>query len=114
MGRLLFSFRGRVGRLEFWLMALLSIPFYVGAKLMNGGFAHDPTESPGILLLLPTLWPAFAVTVKRWHDRDKSGWWMLINLIPLVGAIWSLIETGFLRGTDGDNRFGPEAASAKN
>ena len=51
--------------------------------------------------------PAFLVYIKRWHDRDKSGWWMLIVLIPLVGLIWFLVELGFLPGTPGPNRFGP-------
>ena len=45
---------------------------------------------------------------KRWHDRDKSGWWALLNLIPVIGTLWILIECGFLRGTYGGNRFGPD------
>jgi uncharacterized membrane protein YhaH (DUF805 family) len=59
----------------------------------------------GILLLI-TLWPSLALYAKRWHDRGKSGWWSLIMLIPIIGGIWMLIELGFLRGTDGPNRFG--------
>jgi uncharacterized membrane protein YhaH (DUF805 family) len=47
------------------------------------------------------------VQIKGWHDRDKSGWWILINLVPCIGALWTLIECGFLPGTRGDNRFGP-------
>jgi hypothetical protein len=46
------------------------------------------------------------VYIKRFHDRDKSGWWVLIWLIPIIGAIWLLIELGFLKGTPGPNRFG--------
>jgi len=46
--------------------------------------------------------------VKRYHDRDKSGWWILILFIPLVGFIWFLIELGCLPGTPGPNRFGPD------
>ncbi len=60
------------------------------------------------LFFLPLYWIGLAVTVKRSHDRDKSGWWILIALIPLIGAIWFLIEFGFLRGTPGPNRFGPD------
>ncbi|MBV7329929.1 DUF805 domain-containing protein [Chloroflexi bacterium TSY] len=56
------------------------------------------------------LWPNLAVSAKRWHDRDKSGWWSLIVLIPIIGVIWMLIEVGFLEGTNGPNRFGPEPA----
>ena len=51
--------------------------------------------------------PSIIVYIKRFHDRDKSGWWVLIGLIPIIGAIWLLIELGFLKGTDGPNRFGP-------
>jgi uncharacterized membrane protein YhaH (DUF805 family) len=61
----------------------------------------------GILILI-TLWPALAIYTKRWHDRDKSGWWTLIIFIPIIGSIWLLVELGFLRGTDGPNRFGDD------
>ena len=50
----------------------------------------------------------YAIAAKRWHDRNKSGLWNLISLIPLVN-FWMLIELGFLKGTDGPNRFGPPA-----
>lgn len=46
--------------------------------------------------------------IKRWHDLDKSGWWVLINFIPIVGGLWCLVECGFLKGTVGPNRFGPD------
>jgi uncharacterized membrane protein YhaH (DUF805 family) len=52
------------------------------------------------------LWTLLAVFVKRWHDRDKSGAWMLINLVPVLGWIWTLIECGFMAGTQGYNRYG--------
>ena len=52
------------------------------------------------------LWVDLAVSVKRWHDRDKSGWMLLIGLIPLVGLVWTLIECGFLDGERGPNQFG--------
>jgi uncharacterized membrane protein YhaH (DUF805 family) len=58
-------------------------------------------------------WPAFAVTIKRWHDGDKSGSWVLINFIPVVGDLWSLMENGFLKSTAGDSRFGPDPLAGK-
>jgi uncharacterized membrane protein YhaH (DUF805 family) len=109
----LFSFQGRVGRQQYWVMALLSVPFILAATIINSGFRRDPAETPGVLVLLPMLWAAVAVTIKRWHDRNKSGWWILINLIPVVGDIWSLIENGFLKGTPGENRFGPDPLEQK-
>jgi uncharacterized membrane protein YhaH (DUF805 family) len=106
----LFSFEGRVGRQQYWLMCLLSVPFVIGASWVNGG---SPTGTPGVFFLLPIVWPSIAVQIKRWHDRGKSGWWILINFIPVVGDIWSLVENGFLVGTAGDNRFGPDPLAQK-
>jgi uncharacterized membrane protein YhaH (DUF805 family) len=60
----------------------------------------------GGLFGLAVLIPCILVHIKRWHDRDKSGWWMLILFVPIIGAIWFLIELGFLPGTPGPNRFG--------
>jgi uncharacterized membrane protein YhaH (DUF805 family) len=54
------------------------------------------------------LWPSMAIMVKRWHDRDKRGWWALVVFVPVIGWIWALIENGLLRGTAGANRFGAE------
>ena len=50
----------------------------------------------GIFTLL-SLIPAIIVHIKRFHDRDKSGWWVLLGLIPFIGAIWLLIELGCSR-----------------
>jgi uncharacterized membrane protein YhaH (DUF805 family) len=106
----LFSFSGRVSRSGYWLMALLTLPAAIVAGMINSHFGHDPvrTGGPGILVLLPFIWSNLAVVIKRWHDRDKSGWWILINLIPVIGGIWAFVENGFLKGTDGSNRYGPD------
>jgi uncharacterized membrane protein YhaH (DUF805 family) len=120
MQKLLFSFEGRINRAKFWLV-LIGISFVelivVGA---TGGSAYlyadsrADMESMGsagfipLVVFIPLLWIGLAVHVKRWHDRDKSGWWILINLVPVIGGLWSLIETGFLPGTRGPNRFGPD------
>lgn len=106
--QLYFSFDGRISRGTFWLkgfLPIIVISFVVG--LIDG-----LAEAEGILVLvwqLLILWPGLALTAKRWHDRDKSGWWILIGLIPIIGGIWALIETGFLEGSHGPNRFGPES-----
>jgi uncharacterized membrane protein YhaH (DUF805 family) len=71
--------------------------------------AYDPKVGLGILsglFVLASIIPAILVDIKRWHDRDKSGWWMLITLVPIIGSIWLLIELGFLKGIPGPNRFG--------
>ena len=76
--------------------------------------ACDPKVGLGILsglFVLASIIPAILVDIKRWHDRDKSGWWMLITLVPIIGSSWLLIELGFLKGTPGPNRFAGDKLS---
>ena len=106
------SAQGRVNRKQFWLrlvlpcfvisIILLLVDMALGTYAVENGVGL----LSGIFSLLVII-PAILVYIKRWHDRDKSGWWMLILLIPIVGAIWFLVELGFLPGTPGPNRFGP-------
>lgn len=108
MTELLFSFEGRINRRMYWVEGglLLLVPIIIFALIaiyLDEFFGTTPLFLELLRLLL--LWPAFAISAKRWHDRDKSGWWSLIGLIPYVGPIWILIELGFLKGTDGPNRF---------
>jgi uncharacterized membrane protein YhaH (DUF805 family) len=65
-----------------------------------------------LVLTIPAIWTYLAGGVKRAHDRGKSGWWMLLTLIPLVGFIWWLVDLGILEGEKGDNRFGPDPRGA--
>jgi uncharacterized membrane protein YhaH (DUF805 family) len=60
---------------------------------------------------LATLLPGLAVTVRRLHDTDRSGWWILIVILPLIGPILLLVWYCY-RGTDGNNRFGPPAPTS--
>ena len=57
------------------------------------------------------VWINIASTVKRFHDRDKSGYWFLIVFVPYVGAIWQFVECGFLAGSPGNNGYGPPPGS---
>jgi uncharacterized membrane protein YhaH (DUF805 family) len=111
------SFNGRLRRMHFWvgliilwvveiiIMAVLIGPAMAAAA--SGGGGPGPLALVGYLLILVLVWPALALQVKRWHDRDKSGWWVLISLVPFIGFFWVLIECGFLDGTPGPNKFGP-------
>jgi uncharacterized membrane protein YhaH (DUF805 family) len=104
--RMLFSLRGRIGRRSWWLwgvLALIAFVIYATVLLRVLGFSARQTD---VAVNLLVLWPAIAVSVKRWHDRDKSGWWVLVSLLPLVGLVWALIQNGLLRGTPGPNRYG--------
>src|SRR5437899_2597355 len=125
------SFEGRIGRQSWWLglLALVIIEWVVIFVLaMVFGVSLRPATDPnnpaamgamgagaagllGIIGLI-FLWPALALYTKRWHDRDKSGWWTLIGLVPIIGGIWLLVELGFLKGSSGSNRFGPDPVAS--
>ncbi|MDF2766797.1 MAG: hypothetical protein K0S81_3792 [Rhodospirillales bacterium] len=105
--------QGRVGRQDWWLKyVLVFVVISVVASVLDAGLGlMDPESGYGPVSIIATLviiYPAIIVTIKRYHDRNKSGWWVLIALIPIVGAIWQIIELGFLRGTVGQNRFGSD------
>ena len=106
----LFSFHGRINRSTFWLSILPTQVIAVVWILLLSAAAAD--ESGIIFVLFPfgglLAWCSYAVCAKRWHDRNKSGWWSLIGFIPLFGALWLPIELGFLPGTRGYNDYGPE------
>ena len=93
------SLGGRIRRREYWL-------FYVLPALVLGGlFYASPFR---VVVVLAVLWPAIAVQVKRWHDQDFSAWWVLVNLIPVVGWVIALVLNGFAPGTRGENQYGPD------
>jgi len=107
--KLLFSFQGRIGRAAYWGASIgTMVVFWAIIFACRKSIGPRPTAIFAYMLYVPYLWTVLAVTVKRWHDRNKSGWWILINFIPLVGPLWAFIENGCLRGTDGPNRFGPD------
>ena len=109
---LLFSFRGRIPRRVFWGVTIFStIAFWAAVFFASALVSEDSVVSgiAGIVvvtLYVVFLWISLAVQVKRWHDRDKSGWWLFISFIPVVGPIIAFVETGCRRGTVGPNRFG--------
>jgi uncharacterized membrane protein YhaH (DUF805 family) len=103
-------FEGRAGRKEYWFFVLFNILISLGLGMID---AATGTASPqsgvgllGGLYTLAVLVPAIAVSVRRLHDTDRSGWWVLIAFIPVIGPIVLLVFMA-LDGTPGDNRFGP-------
>ena len=102
-------FNGRYSRSEFWWWELFVI---IGAVV-----SAVADSIIGTYLLLYAIWPiatylpGLAVIVRRLHDRDKSGWWILIGFIPWIGSIILLIWF-ISRGTDGSNRFGEDSLQA--
>ncbi len=110
LSSILFSFKGRVNRTVFWTFEVVWIVVFVIINALTHPAANADGTASGMsliagLFLLLTFWPLFAVQVKRWHDRNKSGWWCLIGLVPLIGGFWVLIECGFLPGVNEGNRF---------
>lgn len=110
--KLYLSADGRVSRQQWWLYYV--IPYWLGLFIL--AFVDDAigmSDAESSFGLLISLWvlimivPGIMMSIKRFHDRDKTGWWVLIGLVPVIGALWFLIELGMLKGTEGPNRFGP-------
>lgn len=103
-------FEGRARRKEYWFFVLFNLLITLGLTMIDGVTGTlDPRGGVGLLSGLYTLAviiPAIAVSVRRLHDTDRSGWWFLIAFIPVIGPIVLLVFMA-LDGTPGDNRFGP-------
>jgi uncharacterized membrane protein YhaH (DUF805 family) len=111
------STEGRVSRGEWWLWVVVPtvlIPFIGTALDVTMGI--NPGDWPLGLVTMLSLWfvtyPMVNVTIKRLHDHGKSGWWYLFYAIPGPGWMWNIIECGCLRGTVGENRYGPDPVPA--
>lgn len=104
------EFSGRARRKEYWMFALFNIIFLVVAIILDNVLG-TAIEGVGyglfyILYALAVLIPGLAVAVRRLHDVGKSGWMMLIALIPLIGAIWLLVLM-VIDSNPGENEYGP-------
>jgi uncharacterized membrane protein YhaH (DUF805 family) len=134
---LLFGFRGRINRAKYWLTFLIYFVALFALYILFGLFFPSPQipwasfltfAIPFILIVISSV----ALAIKRLHDRNKSGWRILLfylapsvfsgiadtseqpmvavvlGLASLVISIWGLVELGFLRGTVGPNQYGPD------
>ena len=101
-----FSPTGRINRAWWWLYALLAavLRFLVVSVLSQG----DPFLAFFNFFVVDVafIYPGIVVSVKRFHDTNRSGWHMLWVLIPFFGALYILIVCGFFKGTDGENKYG--------
>ena len=104
------DFSGRARRTEYWLFVLLSM--VIAMLLAVVDFFLGSPGIIGMLFALAVLIPGIAVAVRRLHDTDRSGWWLLIAFIPIIGTI-ALLVFLLLDSNPGDNRFGanPKAAA---
>ena len=105
---LLFTFDGRINRAPFWSGVIIVLALEMVVVSMMLTIRTTAIMGLGFILLLVLLWPAFALTVKRFHDRGKSGWWVLMWFVPIIGSLWVFIECGFLRGDDHENEYGAD------
>lgn len=97
-----FNFSGRASRSEYWYFQLFVFPIIIWSQFpSDDGFLLMLQ----IILLFGVIIPALSCSVRRFHDIDKNGWWVLINIIPFVGWI-ALIILLSQKGTEGPNRFG--------
>ncbi len=102
-----FDFKGRSSRSEYWWWILFVVFVnYALVVLENVIGSFDATVR--ILFISVALLPSIAVSVRRLHDRDKSGWLLLIVLIPFIGIIWAVILLIWFAspGDEGYNRYG--------
>jgi len=103
-------FSGRAQRKEFWMfylyngiVGIIAYPLIDGTKSAILSYIY-------LLYILVIITPALAVEFRRFHDTGRSGWWVLINLVPFVGWIIALILLAF-DSQPSDNRYGPNPKS---
>ena len=106
------EFSGRSRRKEYWLFLLLAIGLGIVAGIIDGilGLRHGSVGPIGGLLSLALLIPSIAVAIRRLHDTDRSGWWLVIACTG-VGVL-PLLYWQYQPGTPGTNRFGPNPEEA--
>jgi uncharacterized membrane protein YhaH (DUF805 family) len=110
------DFQGRAIRSEYWYWILALVLLSIVLAIIEGAvlapalgfepFAPEAGQPLRMVMVLAILLPTFAVTVRRLHDIDRSGWWLFLQLVPVIGALillWWYIQPG----TETQNNFGP-------
>jgi uncharacterized membrane protein YhaH (DUF805 family) len=146
---LLFGFQGRITRLRYWLgyctWIVIGVLVYFALKVLivatDLGAATVMFWGMGLLVLVPFIVSSIAINLRRLHDRDKSGWWLLVfYLVPVALAVfaqaavgsspvssvtkvaeygtlalqfWMIVELGFLPGTRGGNQYGEDPRASQ-
>ena len=98
------DFNGRARRKEFWIFLLINMAVMYGLQFIAVHLGIVGTIILGVFGLA-ILVPSIAVSIRRMHDIGKSGWWVLVNLIPLIGSIWFII-LGAKDSVPGSNEWG--------
>ena len=112
------EFTGRSRRKGYWMWVLLANGMCIVASILDGiagmnGMIAGVYGPITAVVAFGLLVPSIAVSIRRLHDTDRSGWWLLLGLVPIVGAVIVLVFM-MLDGTRGANRFGadPKAGEA--
>lgn len=108
------DFSGRSRRMEYWMFTLFIFLVYIVLAVLGAIGGETVGGIMGILLMIFALGiivPAIAVQVRRFHDQDKSGWFVLLGLIPGIGGLIVLVFM-CLEGTNGPNQYGPDPKGA--
>ena len=129
---------GRINRAKFWIVVLCTVVFFLAVIGVTMAMSGSMTAIFGAALIayIPMIYVGVVSAIKRLHDRNKTGWWvllfygaplvlplvaavldgaadtsvglLLLQLISLIISIWALVELGCLRGTIGQNKYGPD------
>lgn len=100
------DFKGRAQRKEYWMFALFNLVIMIVLTLVGGGGEGGLGDVLSGLYSLAVMVPSVAVTVRRLHDIGRSGWWALLMIVPLVGAL-VLIFFAIQDSQPEANEYGP-------
>lgn len=116
MSQSIFSFRGRVSRRTCWATSLYMLASTCIVRLALAGidvsFDETIADVLYVLYLIPAVWIGLSVQIRRWHDLNHSGWWVLINHIPIINLIAAAYLL-FIKGTTGPNKYGDDPLEMK-
>ncbi|GAB2641002.1 DUF805 domain-containing protein [Kribbella swartbergensis] len=110
-------FSGRARRKEYWMFVLFNVIISIILGIIDRIIGTDFGNNSGngwlsTIYSLAVLVPSIAVGIRRMHDTNRSGWWVLINLVPCIGWIWFIVLAA-QEGTAGDNQHGPDPKAAE-
>jgi uncharacterized membrane protein YhaH (DUF805 family) len=119
------DFSGRSRRLEYWMFTLfimlaavaIMIPIAITGQLAASPDGELPFAGGFVAVLaiafIAILIPSLAVQVRRFHDQNRSGWWVLLGFVPYIGSLVVLVFM-LIEGTKGPNDYGPDPKSSDN
>ncbi len=109
-------FDGRARRKEYWMFVLFnvitSIILGIVDRIIGTDYGSSGSGMLSSIYSLAVLLPTIGVAIRRMHDTNRSGWWILINLIPCIGWIWFIVLAA-QEGGVGDNQYGPDPKAAE-